>query len=131
MFGWIKNNAIMVLVSALASMVAAASFLFVMWRGAEHDAQEAKAMAREANQIIAAQTRISENETRVDRVTVDVVQRALEAPNANELVPPDLADAWFGGVDSVRNSASAADKQSEDVQRPKSNDAGEDRPKVG
>lgn len=131
MFTWLKNNAIMVLVSALASMVAAASFLFVMWRGAEHDAQEAKDLVREQTQIIHAQTLITENETQVDRVTVDVVQRALEAPHADELVPPELANAWFAGVNSVRDSAAAADRKPEDVQRPARDDAGKDRPKVG
>lgn len=131
MFGWIKNNAIMVLVSALASMVAAASFLFVMWRGAEHDASEAKAMAREASQIIAAQTRISENETRVDRVTVDVIQRTLEAPHANELVPPELADAWLDGIDSLRNGQAGPDTRHDDVSRPDGDNAKPRKPDVG
>lgn len=115
MLGWIKNHALLLCLSTISALVAATSFMFVMWRGAEADAKEAEELARVQGEIILAQTRISENEQHVDRTTAGAVQRVMEAPNAEDLVPPDLADAWLDGIDSLRNGETPTDERHEDV----------------
>lgn len=127
MLSWIKTNLVSILISAVATLVVSASFLFVMWRGAENAGKEAREFMRVQGAIIEAHNRISENETRVDRVVVDVVQRAMEAPNANVLVPPDVADAWLDGIDSLRNGETTVDHRDEDLSGPASDHAGKGR----
>lgn len=123
MLDWIKDNVIVILATTVAALAVSAAFLFTMWRGAEHEADELRDLARMQSQVIEAQTRISEHEDHTNRITERVIERVMESPNANAPVPSDLADAWLDGIDSLRDDSGKPDERHEELSGPPSADA--------
>lgn len=126
MLDWIKTNAILLMAGAITLLVSALSLTFVLWRGAEHDAQVYRDVAQLQGQVIQASNRISEHENQVSHTVERITTRVMESPNASTPIPPDIADAWLDGIDSLRHSGKTpVDGQSSDVPGPRSGDAGE------
>ena len=117
---WIRANFTTLLVAACA-------ILFMQWRDAEDEADAAQRALANQVKITEAQGRISEHAQATDNTTRVIIERVMESPNANLLVPPDLADAWLDGIERLRNDNGYTAKPNDDVSGPSGNDAGEKR----
>lgn len=101
---WIKTNAVMIMFSIMMAMTAGLAVLFNMWQGAQHTADTYKHVMEFQDHILTAQSNISQQAHQVDHVVERVTTRIMESPNANTLVPQDLADAYVAGLNSVRDA---------------------------
>lgn len=124
---WIKRHLVAILFSLVSALVAGMAMLFVMWRGAENEADAQRELAEGFREVIKAQTLISQNENRVDNAANNGVRVVLETPNANAIIPPDVADAWLDGVNSLRDDPSRADERNAELSGPASGDANKRR----
>lgn len=128
MFTWIKTNAMMLMAWTIAALISTLAIMFVMWRGAEDKVDDYRLVVQAQTQVIEAQNHITEYENHIDQLLTRANRRVMESPNAQVLVPPDLADAWIDGINSLRDSGkSPPNRPNADVPRLRGSDAGKGR----
>lgn len=113
-----------ILMGVTAALVAVSMFLGVNLWLTRNALQSAMKTAREHPRIIQSQDRITEFENRLDRRLSELAQQIEESPNAQILIPPDVANIWADGIDRLRNEGANADEPAKQLPRSDANKAG-------
>lgn len=92
-----------------ATLVVISMFLGVNLWLTKNALQSAAKTAREHPRIIQSQDRIAEFENRLDVRLSELEQQIEESPNAQILIPADVANIWADGIDSLRDTGTDAD----------------------
>lgn len=89
--------------------VAATSWLYVDLTLTKKALEEAREVSEAQANIIESQSRITVREIRTNTIVREATQAIEEAPNAQVLVPNDVAVPWADGIDRLRNDAGITD----------------------
>lgn len=110
-----------ILMGVAAALFAVCAFIGIDLWLTKNALQDALATAKEHPKIVESQDRIAELETRLDRILNEVTQTIEESPNAQVLVPADIATAWGDGIDRLRDAGSNANEPAKQLQRSDAN----------
>jgi hypothetical protein len=100
-----------------ATLVVISMFLGVNLWLTKNALESAAKTAREHPRIIQSQDRITEFENRLDLRLNELEQQIEDSPNAQILIPADVATIWANGIDGLRDTGSDADESTKQLRR--------------
>ena len=102
MFGWLKGFPFTHYIVMAAAAVAVWMYGdLTLTRQALANEQELRQQWQQAAEV---QADVDRRDTIIIRASDEADRAIQEAPNADTLVPPDVASAWAAGIDSVRDA---------------------------
>lgn len=79
------------------------------------DLEETEGKLKAAYEVIEALERVSQGRERDRAIVREVAAEIVESPNAEVLVPSDIADLWAAGIDRLRDEAGSSVHPAEPV----------------
>jgi len=92
-----------ILIVLLVTLLILSTGLYNLWQHDKRKLKAAQDTIAEQTRVILALEAVSVRERVVTRVVDRVVTQISESPNAEILVPSDIAAAWATGIDGLRD----------------------------
>lgn len=116
MFAWFKGLPFGHYIVMAVAVIGA--YFYVDYNNTKQQLRDQIQLTEQWQHAAEVQQNIDRRDTIIIRASREADRAIQEAPNADTLVPPDVASAWAAGIDSVRNAGAKPANTEHDLFRP-------------